>query len=179
MNHAMIVREAAPADYEAMSALFEEVDALHTEARPDVFCDPPTPGRSVAFFDSKREAQGAAVFVAQLDGLVVGCAIARLNLIPDIPILRAGRLAYLEELVVAPQCRRRGVGEALMRRVEDWARNQQVARLELTVWEFNRGAIEFYQTLGYATNHRRMGRNLSAGVTAGIGNASGCPRRAT
>ncbi len=161
MNDAMIVREAAPSDCEAMSALFEEVDALHAEARPDVFGDPPTPGRSVAYFDSKREAQGAAVFVAELDGLVVGCAIARLNVIPDIPILRAGRLAYLEELVVAPQCRRRGVGEALMRRVEDWARNQQVARLELTVWEFNRGAIEFYQTLGYATNYRRMARTVS------------------
>ena len=161
MTHAMIVREAAPTDHEAMSALCEQVDALHAEARPDVFCDPPTPGRSVAYFDSRREEQGAAAFVAELDGLVVGCAIVRLNVIPDIPILRAGRFAYLEEVVVARQCRHRGVGEALMRRVEDWARNRQVARLELTAWEFNRGAIEFYQALGYATNYRRMGRNLS------------------
>ena len=112
----MIVREAASTDYGAMSALCEQVDALHAEARPDVFCDPPTPGRSVAYFDSRREEQGAAAFVAELDGLVVGCAIVRLNVIPDIPILRAGRFAYLEELVVAQQYRRRGVGEALMRR---------------------------------------------------------------
>jgi hypothetical protein len=144
MTHAMIVREAAPTDHEAMSALCEQVDALHAEARPDVFCDPPTPGRSVAYFDSRREAQGAAAFVAELD--------------PDTP----GRKVRLP----GGACRRTAVPAQRSRRsahatVEDWARNRQVARLELTAWEFNRGAIEFYQALGSATNYRRMGRNLS------------------
>ncbi len=117
-------------------------------------------GRGQDIPDFKREAQGAAVFVAEYDGVVVGCAVVLLNVIPELPILRPGRRAYLEDLVVAPQCRRKGVGAALMRRVEDWARKRQVARLELNVWEFNRGAIEFYQALGYGTNYRRMGRNV-------------------
>jgi ribosomal protein S18 acetylase RimI-like enzyme len=35
-----------------------------------------------------------------------------------------------------------------------------VTDVELHVWEFNQAALAFYETLGYATLERRMGRSL-------------------
>jgi ribosomal protein S18 acetylase RimI-like enzyme len=158
----MIVREALPSDYAAISRLFEEVDDLHAQAEPDVFQVPPGRGRSARFLDSKLDALDAGVFVAQIEQSVVGFAIVRLSAAPDVPVLRARQFAYLEDIVVSSSCQRAGVGRALMHKVEEWTRSQRVDRLELVVWEFNRNAIEFYSALGYDTDYRWMSRNVAA-----------------
>src|SRR5688572_5991620 len=139
----MLVREALPSDYAAMGRLFEEVDAIHATAEPDVFQMPATPGRSPRFLDSKLEALDAGVFVAEIDApargpgseqaataprTLVGFAIVRLSAAPDVPVLKARRFAYLEDIVVSSSYLRTGVGRALMHRVEEWTRAQDVRR---------------------------------------------------
>jgi ribosomal protein S18 acetylase RimI-like enzyme len=164
------VREALRKDYPSINALFEEVDALHTDAKPDVFRRAPASGRLAEFLDGKRLANDFKMLVAararapaEVDAeveVVVGFATARLLSVPDNPILRAGEYAYVENLVVSSRCRRVGTGAALMSAVQEWARGKGVDRVELDVWEFNRGAIAFYEALGYGTLHRRMSRHV-------------------
>jgi ribosomal protein S18 acetylase RimI-like enzyme len=158
----MIVREARPSDYAEVSRLFEEVDAMHAQAEPEVFQIPPGRGRAARFLDSKLEAMDAGFFVAEMEHLVVGFAIVRLSVAPDVPVLRPRQFAYLEDLVVSSRCHRVGVGRALMQRVEEWTRFNEVERLELVVWEFNKNAIEFYSALGYRTDYRWMSRAVNA-----------------
>ena len=43
---------------------------------------------------------------------------------------------------------------------EAWARNHGAERLHLNVWEFNEGAIAFYEALCYTTFSRNMWRQL-------------------
>jgi ribosomal protein S18 acetylase RimI-like enzyme len=159
----MVVREALPADFPAISRLFEEVDQLHSEAEPGVFQNPVPSGRSPQFLDRKLDALDVGMFVAEQAGEVVGFAIVRLSSAPDIPVLRPRRFAYLEDIVVAARVSRHGIGRALMRQVEAWAENQGADRVELTVWEFNRNAIDFYAALGYRTDYRWMSRSIKAG----------------
>jgi GNAT superfamily N-acetyltransferase len=54
----------------------------------------------------------------------------------------------------------RGAGRALMNAAEAWAREHGAERLHLNVWEFNEGAIAFYERLGYVTFSRNMWRKL-------------------
>ena len=56
--------------------------------------------------------------------------------------------------------RRMGVGKALMERVNQWAKERELESVQLTVWDFNQGAIEFYKALGYDTVRLTMACKL-------------------
>ncbi len=83
-----------------------------------------------------------------------------------IPTLRPRHFGYVEEIVVRVGYRGQGIGRQLMARVEAWFMAQGITSIELGVYEFNAEAIEFYQSLGYATLHRRMHRTLETSTPA-------------
>lgn len=57
--------------------------------------------------------------------------------------------AYTFLLYVEPDARRQGIGTALMRHGESWARNQGFRELGLHVFQSNQTAIALYRRLGY------------------------------
>ena len=66
-----------------------------------------------------------------------------------------GRVAWVEEIMVAEEVRRRGVGRQLMERFEQWARSRQSKLIGLAT----RRAAPFYKSIGYdesATYFRRL-----------------------
>ena len=50
-----------------------------------------------------------------------------------------------------PEYRRQGIGSALMRYAEDWARAKGDRQIGLQVFQFNQPALNLYQQLGYET----------------------------
>ena len=60
----------------------------------------------------------------------------------------ARRGLYLEDLFVVPEARGRGVGKALIRHCARVAINRRCGRFEWAVLDWNRPAIEFYQSIG-------------------------------
>jgi len=58
---------------------------------------------------------------------------------------------YLEDIFVKPELRRRGIGRALLLHVAALASSRGCGRLEWTVLDWNRPAIEFYASLGATT----------------------------
>ena len=62
--------------------------------------------------------------------------------------------------------RRQGIGSALMRQAEAWARAHGADEVELGVWEFSDEALAFYSALGYVTSRRTMHRRLVLGRSA-------------
>jgi GNAT superfamily N-acetyltransferase len=63
--------------------------------------------------------------------------------------LFSGLVAYVENLVVVPDWRGRGVGERLMRWIEDWARAEGCTMVTLDAYAVNLAAREFYARLAY------------------------------
>lgn len=57
---------------------------------------------------------------------------------------------YLEDLFVRPAFRRRGFGRAMLLHLGRLANRRGCGRFEWTVLDWNRPAIEFYQSLGAA-----------------------------
>ncbi|MFW6162461.1 MAG: N-acetyltransferase family protein [Planctomycetota bacterium] len=161
MADALTIRPAAEEDYSAACALLDELDALHREELPRVFRDPETVARSRDYVGSILADDDQALLLAEGDGEAVGLAHAAMRESRDFPILVARRSAVVENLVVAPAWRRRGVGRRLMDAVEAWAQERGASEIELNVWEFNRQAVGFYQVLGYQTVSRRMWKRLA------------------
>lgn len=156
------IREARLADYEELCEIFAEVDALHHEALPHVFRAPDGPARAKEYISSVMADGYAALFVAQSDGEIVGLVQIFVRETPDVPIMVPRRYAVIDTLVVKRGFRRSGVGRALMERAHRWAWTKGTTQVELSVWEFNRGAMAFYEKLGYRTTSRRMWRALRA-----------------
>jgi diamine N-acetyltransferase len=62
----------------------------------------------------------------------------------------------LDKLYVHPERQRRGIGAALLREVEDWARHQQARRLWLQVNRGNAQAIRAYEKYGFRIIESRV-----------------------
>jgi ribosomal protein S18 acetylase RimI-like enzyme len=152
------IRAATMDDYDGLCALYLEADALHHKATPDAFAAPADPPRSREFIAETLADANSALFVAveSASGAIVG--FVRLALRPAwrYPVPAQHDAGWVEELVVKRDNHRSGIGSALMAHAQRWFRGRGASDFRLTVWEFNRGAIGFYERLGYETLMRTM-----------------------
>lgn len=105
----------------------------------------------------------ARAVLAEADGAVAGFALFFTSF--STWTGRAG--LYLEDLFVLPAARGRGIGRALLRHLAREAVRLGCARLEWSVLDWNRPAIDFYQSLGAVpldewTRYRLKGEALAA-----------------
>ena len=83
--------------------------------------------------------------VAEVDGKIVGAILCGHD----------GRRGCLYHVCVHPDYRRRGIGDAFFDRLDAWARENGVVRLELTVECANTAAVALYEKHGFAVEGRR------------------------
>lgn len=75
--------------------------------------------------------------------------------------VRGDRHAHIFLLYVTPSHRRRGMGSALMRHAENWAKARGDRQIGLQVFQTNQPALNLYQHLGYQTQSLWMVKPLS------------------
>ena len=154
------IRAATMDDYAGLCALMAEVHRLHLDQLPYLFRETEGPVCGRDYLQRLIDDEQVGLFVAELDGALVGFVNVALREAPDIPIIVPRCYAHISDVVVRHDHWRAGIGRALMDRAHRWARDQGATAVELNVYEFNDGARAFYQVLGYETVSRRMGRRL-------------------
>jgi ribosomal protein S18 acetylase RimI-like enzyme len=97
---------------------------------------------------------GAEAFVATAGGEPVGV----MELHPDADYFTGHPRAYIDILVVAPEAEGRGIGRALLRHAEAWARRHGCREVVLDVFATNEPAVAFYERCGYRADHIRMAK---------------------
>lgn len=85
------------------------------------------------------------IFVA-MDG---DKAMGFTQLYPSFCSVDAAKIYILYDLYVDAPCRKRGVGESLMNRATDWARENGAIRLDLLTERTNKAGQHLYEKLGY------------------------------
>jgi GNAT superfamily N-acetyltransferase len=100
------------------------------------------------------------VFVAEADRTVVGFVgvIARVD--PDEPDEEATPYTYISDLVVLPAYRRRGIGSALLRRAEAYARERGMTLLRINVLAKNQVPGQLYRTFGFSDYRVQLCKRL-------------------
>ena len=134
----VVVRTATPADTPLILAfikglaeyekLLHEVEATEADIRRDLFGENPR-----CFCD-----------VAEHGGKAVGFALWFYNY----STFRGRAGIYLEDLFVLPEARGVGAGKALLSRLAQRCVDADLGRLEWWVLDWNKPAIEFYDSLG-------------------------------
>ncbi len=95
------------------------------------------------------QSQEAATWIAEDDGRMAGFAIV-------VWTQRKSEVAaYIQTIEVAPETRGKGVGGALLGRIEESARLAGAALIWLHVEAGNAGAIRLYEAQGYCCEGRR------------------------
>ena len=145
----MNIRQAIPSDSLLLSSLCRDVQSLHAEHHPDVFKIPREEDFAKAFFDEILADSTARVFIFEKNGQTLGYIQCKLIERPESPFTFALRYLYIDQIGVRPEARGQGVGAALIKQAERFAKELDVQRIQLDSWAFNTRAHAFFEGLGF------------------------------
>jgi ribosomal protein S18 acetylase RimI-like enzyme len=142
----MIVRDARPADIPAVHRLIGQL------------ADAPDDAAIRTRFERVLADNGHRIVVAEIGGKVVGVLH-----VFERPALEKPYEAIVQALVVDSEARSSGVGEALMREAEAWARSRELPSASLYSRVDRQRAHAFYERIGYRVKATsvRMERGLT------------------
>jgi ribosomal protein S18 acetylase RimI-like enzyme len=154
------IREALPGDTDLLYELFSETDQMHRDAHPEIFREAKNPKHIKAYYLHCINHSDAVIFIAEMDAKIVGAIVCVLEVTSDIPVRVPRKYACIENITVSTKFRKQGIGNSLIEAAQAWAKHMGATMMELTVWEFNWGAKQFYKKQGYQATRSRMVKDL-------------------
>lgn len=134
----MIVRQATVADLDLLAPLFDSYRQFYRNA-PDL-------DRARRFLLERFRRNESIIFLAlEDDGIAVGFT----QLFPSFSSGSTAPVLILNDLFVAPKCRRQKVGSSLLDAVASHARTVGAVRLTLSTEVTNQGARALYEEAGW------------------------------
>ena len=154
------IRKASAEDYDSLCPLFDEVDSLHRANLTHIFKKPDGPVREHDYYLGLISDENVGLFVAELDGNVVGFVHVIIKEAHDIPIFIRRQYVVIDNILVKSGFQNHGIGKLLMGKIQEWSITKGASSIELNVYEFNSSAISYYERCGYKTFSRKMHKNL-------------------
>lgn len=153
----MIIRDLTVKDSEQYRSIMFELHSLHTDNRPDIFT-----AVDEKFWDIEKvlNEDNSILFGVEDGGELLGiCKMAmRMNL-GDASMVKLKR-AYIDHIFVSKFHRCEGIGTLLYNEAVKRAEKEKADCVELTVWNFNKAAMEFYKSLGMTARYMAMEKRL-------------------
>lgn len=137
------IRQATTSDIPAMNELFRK-DLGYEECTMEIV------ENQFAGLDNSRE----AVFVAEAEDDF--SHIAGVIHVEKYNVLYFPTMANILGIAVAADFRRQGIGSALLKRAEEWARENGASSMRLNSGESRKQAHEFYRAQGYTDDKKQL-----------------------
>jgi ribosomal protein S18 acetylase RimI-like enzyme len=143
------IRFGTEDDLQDMLRLWREMMDFHAHVEPR-FNPRPSPDGERAWethlLETVWDSDSWCVFVAEEDGHLIGQIMGDLR--KAVPVFEPDGYGYVTDIVVEPQARRRGVGEALFHALKDWFRERGASHVELQVAHNNPASQSFWRAIG-------------------------------
>jgi GNAT superfamily N-acetyltransferase len=136
----LALRPVTPADVPLVLQFIRDI-ADYEKLAHEVVADEPLLREALFPADGRPAAH---CVLAHWDGAPAGFALYFFNF----STFLSRRGLYLEDLFVRPEFRGRGIGKALLLHLARLANEQGCGRMEWTVLDWNKPAIDFYRSLG-------------------------------
>ena len=151
----MEIRFAREDELVRVNELRKQVNDVHVEGKPEVF--------KAGFSDELRDFiydiwndPEQKIVVADVDGIICGFAIVHHIYKAENPFMHERDFIDVDEFCVDESFRRQGVATEMIHFIKEYTKEKGFKRLELNMWEFNQGALEFYEAVGFKTFRRYM-----------------------
>jgi GNAT superfamily N-acetyltransferase len=145
---ATTIRAAIVGDEGLVAELNRIVQDLHLVRRPDHF-KPTQMSELTAWYRSLLDKSTARIWIAEEQGRPVGYVLAILQQLPPTPFTKARRVCEIDQIVVDPEYRRRGIGRALVLKAISEATTEGIQQIEAASWSFNADTHEVLKRLGF------------------------------
>ncbi|MCT4507232.1 MAG: GNAT family N-acetyltransferase [Tepidibacter sp.] len=155
------IREAIENDYIDISNFVREVHKLHVKNRPDIYLEVDNPLLKDRFEDLLNS-DNTKLFVVEdiYNNELISYSIIQIIHQRNINLLIPSKFIYIDDFCVKSNHQKTGVGKFLFNHIVDYAKSKNISSIHLTVSEFNKKAIKFYETLGMSTRNRKMELSL-------------------
>lgn len=154
MRDKIIIRPAVREDAAEWVRLKQQIQDIHVKNDPSRFASMHD-DEILQQYSQLIQAEKTSVWVAVQDGRIAGYMI-----IQEKASVQPCHLPYtsllIDEICVDEACRRQGIGRSLIDHARDIAALQNMKEVTLTVWNFNKEAVAFYQSIGMRLDHFRM-----------------------
>lgn len=134
------IRDARQCDLDALISLLNELFTVETDFAADEYRQ-----RQGLLLMLEGCRKHRCIKVAEVDGRAVGMCSGQTL----ISTAEGGVVAMIEDMVVDPAYRGRGIGGRLMAAMESWARHMGIRRLQLLADRTNFSALDFYGRFGW------------------------------
>lgn len=159
MTENIKIRNLIYHDYVIVNRGYQTLHSEHVEGRPDIYKE-----MKDIFLEeeySKMLTDPDYIMIgAEEDGRLTGFLIAKRKITPVNPMLHRNRTFFVDALFVEQDCRRRGIARRLYEYLASEAEKEECARIDLKVWDFNKGAQAFYQSMGFQIQSYNMEKKL-------------------
>ncbi len=162
MADKLIIREILEKDDLALEDVKRMFQSLYDAEGPDQAIQL-TEGGTEIWLQGVRKGLGrfGMICIASLDGNNVGFAHGSLRILPD--FYGGQKIGYISHVFVDETARKKGVGEGLVRKLEQWFADKEVHSVELEVLTNNEAGTAFWERMGYPSELlqcRKMGNKL-------------------
>lgn len=156
----MVIRNLKLEDFDDVNNLFMQLHNSEMEQRPDLFRKIEKPTTSRAWdFEASLSDNSKIMIGAEVGDKIVAFAIIQIRQ-STYKVQTPRTYAYFENIVVDENYRRTGIGTAVYQEGIKRAKELGATSAELKVWNFNAGAIKFYQSLGMSVQSLTMEKAL-------------------
>lgn len=138
----MKIRNATKDDIPAMAELLHELFCIEVDFTPDYA----TQAQGLELLLNRDTAR---IFIAEIDGHAVGMCTVQII----ISTAKGREVGTVEDVVIGVGHRGKGIGSALLRRLEEWAVERGLVRLQLNADCDNHSALGFYRRQGWRSTN--------------------------
>lgn len=133
-----MVRRTGLTHLDVVARLFDQYRGFYGQ--------PSDPALATAFIRARMERDESVIFLAWNDDAAVGFT----QLYPAFSSVSASRVWILNDLLVVPEARRKGVARALLSAAAEFAHADGALRLELETDHDNTSAQALYRAMGWS-----------------------------
>lgn len=149
-----MIRQATIEDWQEIADLMAALQNIHAAHYPDIFKKDAR--RNRAYFEKALASEHKRIFVAELDGRIVGYVKGKIIHEEESEIRYSRTYGYMDSVYVDEAYRGKLIDQKLFAMLFAWFRENGITYAEGGVWEFNTGARAVFELMGSRTYQRKQ-----------------------